>query len=87
MVWVHGPEGAKVKVKAMVTERVGTRRRLHALPLRRPLPGRGPAGKYPEGGRPLRARRSVPTRRFTYGYDSVTQMQETKCTLCRIEPA
>ena len=23
----------------------------------------------------------------TYGYDSVTQMQETKATLCRISPA
>ena len=23
----------------------------------------------------------------TYGYDSVTQMQETKATLCRITPA
>jgi formate dehydrogenase major subunit len=23
----------------------------------------------------------------TYGYDPVTQMQETKATLCRIEPA
>ncbi len=27
------------------------------------------------------------TRRMTYGYDSVTQMQETKATLCRIERA
>ncbi len=24
---------------------------------------------------------------FTYGYDSVTQMQETKVSLCRIEKA
>ena len=24
---------------------------------------------------------------MTYGYDSVTQMQETKCTLCRIYKA
>jgi formate dehydrogenase major subunit len=23
---------------------------------------------------------------FTYGYDSVTAMQETKVSLCRIEP-
>ena len=23
---------------------------------------------------------------MTYGYDSVTQMQETKCSLCRITP-
>jgi formate dehydrogenase major subunit len=23
----------------------------------------------------------------TYGYDSVTQMQETKCTLCKISAA
>jgi formate dehydrogenase major subunit len=43
--------------------------------------------KYPDGCRSLRARRSQPTRRRPTATTSVTQMQETKATLCRIEPA
>jgi hypothetical protein len=57
MVWVEGPEGGKVKVMAMVTEAGRPRRGLHAVPLRRSLPGRGPAAKVPEGRRSLCARR------------------------------
>ena len=57
-VWVTGPENnARVKVKALVTERVGQGRRLDALPLRRLVPGRGPAPLLPAGDRPDRARR------------------------------
>ena len=44
-VWVEGAEGAKVKVMAMVTERVVGRGGLHALPLRRAFPGQGPQGQ------------------------------------------
>ena len=40
-----------------------------------------------EGQRSIRARRSVEHVIGTYGYDLVTQMQETKVTLCRIEAA
>jgi Fe-S-cluster-containing hydrogenase component 2 len=83
MVWVEGPTKAKVKVKAMVTERVG-----QAWPSCRStsaaLPGRGPAW-YPQGADPYVLGEATNTAQ-TYGYDSVTQMQETKATLCRIEP-
>ncbi len=34
-IWLEGPEGGAIKVKAMVTRRVGTRRGVHAVPLRR----------------------------------------------------
>ena len=44
------------------------------------------ARKYPEGADPIVLGESTNTAQ-TYGYDSVTQMQETKTTLCRIEAA
>jgi len=42
--------------------------------------------KYPKGSDPYVLGESCNTA-FTYGYDSVTQMQETKCSLCNIKPA
>jgi len=42
--------------------------------------------RYPEGTAPYVRGESCNTA-ATYGYDSVTQMQETKATLCRITPA
>ena len=39
--------------------------------------------KYPEGADPYVLGESSNTAQ-TYGYDSVTQMQETKATLCKI---
>ena len=42
--------------------------------------------KYPEGTAPY-VRGEACNTATTYGYDSVTQMQETKATLCRISPA
>ena len=57
-VWVYGAEnGAKVKVKALVTERVGTRRGVDAVPLLRLVPGRRHALALSAGHRPDRARR------------------------------
>jgi formate dehydrogenase major subunit len=86
MVWVHGPEGAKVKVMAMITERVG--RGVAFMPFHYGgwFQGEDRRSKYPEGADPYVLGESVNTV-TTYGYDSVTQMQETKTTLCRIEPA
>ena len=42
--------------------------------------------KYPEGSDPYVLGEAANTA-MTYGYDSVTQMQETKCSLCEIELA
>ncbi|ESR22863.1 formate dehydrogenase subunit alpha [Lutibaculum baratangense] len=86
MVWVHGPEGGKVKVMAMVTERVGRDVAFMPFHFGGWYQGADLRGKYPEGADPIVLGESTNTAQ-TYGYDSVTQMQETKATLCRIERA
>jgi formate dehydrogenase major subunit len=42
--------------------------------------------KYPPGLDPIVVGHAV-NQLTTYGYDSVTHMQETKVTLCRVEAA
>lgn len=86
MVWVHGPEGGKVKVKAMVTPRVARDVAFMPFHFGGIFQGESLADKYPEGARPYVLGEAANTA-TTYGYDIVTQMQETKCTLCRIEKA
>ena len=49
-VWVEGPEGGRIKVMAFVTPPRPPRRGVHALPLRRPLPGQGFARQIPGRG-------------------------------------
>ncbi len=85
-VWVSTPSGARIKVRALVTERVnpGTSR----IPFHFAGWWRGKDlldRYYPRGRRRSCAARAVNT--ATYGYDSVTMMQETKTTLCQIERA
>ncbi len=84
--WVEGPEGGKVKVMAMVTRRVD--RGLVFMPFHfgGHFQGQDLRDKYPEGSAPYISGESANTV-LTYGYDSVTQMQETKCSLCRINRA
>ena len=86
MVWVEGPEGGKVKVQTMVTERVGVGVAFMPFHFGGMLQGEDLRAKYPDGADPYVLGESSNTV-GTYGYDSVTQMQETKCTLCRIMPA
>jgi formate dehydrogenase major subunit len=86
MVWVHGPEGGKVKVMAMVTERVGRGVAFMPFHFGGHFQGQDLRPKYPDGADPFVLGESTNTAQ-TYGYDSVTQMQETKTTLCRIEAA
>jgi formate dehydrogenase major subunit len=82
-VWVEGPEGGKVKVMAMVTERVGEGVAFMPFHFGGHMEGVDLRGKYPEGADPYVLGESTNTAQ-TYGYDSVTQMQETKATLCKI---
>jgi formate dehydrogenase major subunit len=79
-VWLEGPEGGRIRIKALVTNRVEPRDGVHAVPLRWALPGQGSAAKYPEGSAPYVRGESTNTA-TTYGYDAVTMMQETKTTL------
>ena len=84
MVWVKSPEGAQIKVMAQVTERVA--RGVAFLPFHfgGHMEGKDLRSKYPAGADPYVLGESANTA-FTYGYDAVTLMQESKCSLCTIE--
>jgi len=84
MVWVSTPEGARIKVMAMVTERVAKGVAFLPFHFGGHLEGKDLRAKYPEGADPYVLGESANTA-MTYGYDSVTLMQETKCSLCTIE--
>ncbi len=82
---VNTPEGA-VRVAALVTTRVGPGTVFMPFHFAGIWMGEDISDRYPEGMVPFVIGESSNTVQ-TYGYDSVTQMQETKATLCRIEPA
>ena len=85
-VWVGTPEGARIKVMAMVTERVAKGVAFLPFHFGGHMEGKDLRDKYPEGADPYVLGEAANTA-FTYGYDSVTLMQETKCSLCTIERA
>ena len=82
-VWVEGPEGGRIKVQAFITDRVP--RGLVFMPFHfgGHYQGKDLRDKYPKGSDPIILGESCNTV-FTYGYDSVTAMQETKVSLCRL---
>ncbi|MCX7142167.1 MAG: formate dehydrogenase subunit alpha [Proteobacteria bacterium] len=84
LVWVKTPTGARIKVKAMVTERVGADTAFIPFHFSGWWQGKDMLDQYPEGAVPIVRGEAVNTA-TTYGYDSVTMMQETKTTLCQIE--
>ncbi len=84
MLGVAGLKG--IKVKAMVTERVDAETVWLPFHFSGRLGGVDLAPYYPAGAMPVIRGESVNTA-TTYGYDSVTMMQETKTTVCQIERA
>jgi formate dehydrogenase major subunit len=84
--WLEGAEGARLKIKALVTNRVN--RGLVFLPMHfgGHWQGESLRDKYPPGADPYVLGESA-NLATTYGYDAVTQMQETKVTLCRVSAA
>jgi len=84
--WLEGAEGGRIKVRAMVTPRVGPGTVWTPFHFGGWFQGKDLYDRYPEGTAPYVRGESCNTA-TTYGYDSVTQMQETKATLCRITPA
>jgi formate dehydrogenase major subunit len=84
--WVHSPEGGKVLVKALVTERVSAGTVFMPFHFGGHWQGQSLRSKYPSGTDPY-VLGEASNMCGTYGYDSVTQMQETKVTLCRIAAA
>jgi formate dehydrogenase major subunit len=85
-IWVHSPENTKVKVKAMITERVGQGVAFMPFHFGGHFQGEDFSHKYPDGTEPYVVGESSNTC-GTYGYDVVTHMQESKVTLCNIEKA
>ncbi len=86
MVWVESPEKSKIKVKATLTERVGKGVAFLPFHFAGQFQGKDLRSKYPEGADPFVLGEAANTA-MTYGYDSVTQMQETKASLCKITRA
>ncbi|GGC30368.1 formate dehydrogenase [Siccirubricoccus deserti] len=86
-VWVLGPESsARVRVKALVTERVGRGVAFMPFHFGGWFQGEDRRRFYPPGTDPIVLGESV-NAVTTYGYDPVTFMQETKVTLCQIRSA
>lgn len=85
-IWLEGAEGGRIKVRAMITPRVGPGTVWTPFHFGGWFEGKDLYDRYPEGTAPY-IRGEACNTATTYGYDSVTQMQETKATLCRITPA
>jgi formate dehydrogenase major subunit len=85
-VWVQSPTGAKIKVKSQITERVASGTTFIPFHFAGWWQGADLLDKYPNGAAPIVRGEAVNTA-TTYGYDSVTMMQETKTTLCQVVAA
>jgi formate dehydrogenase major subunit len=88
-VLVTGPEmpaNKSTRMKALVTERVGTGVAWMPFHFAGWFMQEDQRGKYPSGTDPIVLGESV-NAVTTYGYDPVTFMQETKVTLCQIRAA
>jgi formate dehydrogenase major subunit len=85
-VWVESPTQARLKVKALVTERVASGTVFCPFHFAGHWMGKDMLSWYPEGAAPVVRGEAVNTA-TTYGYDIVTMMQETKTTLCQVSRA
>mgnify|MGYP003332797726 FL=1 len=89
-VWIKTPPMAAVpgfpglKVRALVTERVDAGTVWLPFHFSGRWGGADLAQYYPEGAMPVVRGEAINTA-TTYGYDSVTMMQETKTTVCQVE--
>jgi formate dehydrogenase major subunit len=82
-VWVKTPTGAQLKVMAQVTERVGPDTVFLPFHFSAWWMCKDMLDYHPDGAAPIVRGEAVNTA-TTYGYDSVTMMQESKTTLCQI---
>ncbi len=86
MMWIHSPEGTKIKVKANYSYRVSEDRIFIPFHFAGVFQGEDLGHKYPNGTKPYATGESANTV-TNYGYDIITQIPETKGGLCRIEYA
>ncbi|MDD2926235.1 formate dehydrogenase subunit alpha [Rhodoferax sp.] len=84
--WVSTPTGARLNVQALVTPRVGPDTVFMPFHFSGRWQGADMLAYYPDGAHPVVRGEAINTS-TTYGYDSVTMMQETKTTVCNIEKA
>jgi formate dehydrogenase major subunit len=85
-VWVDMPNGAKLKVKAQVTERVGPDTVFMPFHFSGWWQGQDMLPYYPDATAPIVRGEAINTG-TGYGYDRVTMMQETKTQLCQVRKA
>jgi formate dehydrogenase major subunit len=85
-VWLLGATGARLDVQALVTERVDASTVWMPFHFSGRWQGADMLAHYPKGAAPIVRGEAVNTA-TTYGYDSVTMMQESKTTICNIEKA
>ena len=85
-VWVHSPEGTKIKVRARIVPSVKPNMIFLPFHWAGYMQGVDMTGNFPEGTRPFAVGESANIV-TNYGYDIVTQIPETKGGLCRIERA
>ena len=84
--WLSTPTGARINVQALVTERVAADTVFMPFHFSGHWQGKDMLDYYPKGAAPVVRGEAVNTA-TTYGYDSVTMMQETKTTICNVEAA
>ena len=85
-VWLSTPEGAKLKLRAWVTDRVGPDTCFVMFHFSGWWQGKDMLPYYPEGAHPYVRGEAINTA-MTYGYDRMTMMQESKTTLCQVAKA
>ena len=85
-VWIHAPEGTKIKVRARVVPSVKPDTIFLPFHWAGYMQGVDMTGNFPDGTKPYTVGESANTV-ANYGYDIVTQIPETKSGLCRIERA
>jgi formate dehydrogenase major subunit len=85
-VWLSTPSGARLKIKAKVTEGIGPDTCFVPFHFAGWWQGEDMLPYYPEGAAPIVRGEAVNTA-TTYGYDRVTMMQETKTTICQVAKA
>lgn len=86
MMWIHSPNGTKIKVKAKYSYSVTPDRVFLPFHFAGIMEGVDLSHRYPTGTLPYAIGESANTV-TNYGYDIVTQIPETKGGLCRVERA
>ena len=85
-VWIHSPEGTKIKVRARIVPSVKPDMIFLPFHWAGYMQGVDMTGNFPDGTKPYAVGESANTV-TNYGYDINTQIPETKSGLCRIEKA